>query len=91
MCLVRLISKNCSENKYFSINDCSFYYYYFQSKFAGIVAKPIDSYCLMSGQIQATKFLFIQTIAKHSFVSYVMTPIFKILPFFTCTTNHSDT
>ena len=58
--------RNCSENKYLKKNDCSFYYYYFQSKFATILAKLIDSLCFMSGQIQATKFLFIQTIAKHS-------------------------
>ena len=51
MCLVRLMLKKCSESKYFSYNDCSFYYYYFQSKFAGMLAKLIDSYCLMSGQI----------------------------------------
>ena len=58
--------RNCSESKYLKKNDRSFYYYYFQSIFATILAKLIDSLYLMSGQIQAAEVLFIQTFAKHS-------------------------
>ena len=50
MCLVRLMLRNCSENKYFLKMVDLFIISFFQSKFTGILAKLVDSLGSMSGE-----------------------------------------